>query len=71
MVQSPDSPAIEDSDLLVSVLENEGVEFIFGALANENSEVVESLRTSKIKLVLTHLHKGPAVSCPVGTSALS
>src|SRR5471032_883647 len=41
------------SDLLVAALENEGVERIFGIPGEENLDVVESLRHSKIKLVLT------------------
>jgi hypothetical protein len=41
------------SDLLVRALENEGVERIFGIPGEENLDVVESLRTSKIELVLT------------------
>jgi len=40
------------SDLLVSALENEGVDRIFGVPGEENLDVVESLRTSKIKLIL-------------------
>jgi hypothetical protein len=41
------------SDLLVSALANEGVERIFGVPGEENLDVVESLRNSKIKLILT------------------
>lgn len=41
------------SDLLVAALENEGVEFIFGVPGEENLDVVESLRTSRITLVVT------------------
>ncbi|MBV8850722.1 MAG: hypothetical protein JOZ16_14190, partial [Methylobacteriaceae bacterium] len=41
------------SDLLVRALENEGVERVFGIPGEENLDVVESLRTSKIELVLT------------------
>src|SRR5262249_19456989 len=41
------------SDLLVAALENEGVERIFGLPGEENLAVVESLRRSKIELVLT------------------
>lgn len=41
------------SDLFVRALENEGVEFIFGLPGEENLDLVESLRTSNIKLVLT------------------
>ncbi len=41
------------SDLLVAALENEGVDRIFGLPGEENLDVVESLRNSKIELVLT------------------
>ncbi|HSC65991.1 MAG TPA: acetolactate synthase large subunit [Caldimonas sp.] len=41
------------SDLLVAALENEGVERIFGIPGEENLDVVESLRSSKIELVIT------------------
>jgi acetolactate synthase I/II/III large subunit len=41
------------SDLFVRALENEGVEYIFGLPGEENLDLVESLRTSSIKLILT------------------
>ena len=41
------------SDLLVDALENEGVGRIFGIPGEENLDVVESLRTSWIKLIVT------------------
>jgi len=41
------------SDLLVRSLENEGVEYIFGIPGEENLAFLESLRNSKIKLILT------------------
>jgi acetolactate synthase-1/2/3 large subunit len=41
------------SDLLVAALENDGVECIFALPGEENLDVLESLRHSKIKLVLT------------------
>ena len=44
---------MKTSDLLVACLENEGVEYIFGIPGEENLDFVESLRNSKIKLVLT------------------
>ncbi|MGP0058398.1 MAG: acetolactate synthase large subunit [Beijerinckiaceae bacterium] len=47
------------SDLLIEALENEGVERIFGVPGEENLDVVESLRKSKIELVLTR-HEQPA-----------
>jgi acetolactate synthase-1/2/3 large subunit len=48
------------SDLLVAALENEGVESIFGIPGEENLDVVESLRTSKIKLILTRHEQAAA-----------
>jgi acetolactate synthase I/II/III large subunit len=41
------------SDLLVAALENEGVAHIFAIPGEENLDVLESLRRSNIKLVLT------------------
>ncbi len=48
------------SDLLVGALENEGVERIFGIPGEENLDVLESLRTSKIRLVLTRHEQAAA-----------
>src|SRR4051812_3889374 len=47
------------SDLLVRALENEGVDRIFGVPGEENLDVVESLRTSSIELIVTR-HEQPA-----------
>ncbi|MGV7219887.1 MAG: acetolactate synthase large subunit [Nitrospinales bacterium] len=41
------------SDLFVRSLEQEGVEYIFGVPGEENLDFLESLRESKIKLILT------------------
>src|ERR1700732_277280 len=41
------------SDLFVAALENDGVECIFALPGEENLDVIESLRHSKIKLILT------------------
>jgi Thiamine pyrophosphate-requiring enzymes [acetolactate synthase, pyruvate dehydrogenase (cytochrome), glyoxylate carboligase, phosphonopyruvate decarboxylase] len=49
------------SDLLVAALENEGVDRIFGVPGEENLDVVESLRTSSIKLILTRHEQGAAL----------
>ena len=46
------------SDLFVKALEQEGVEYIFGIPGEENLDVLESLRTSSIKLVLTRHEQG-------------
>ena len=47
------------AELLVSALENEGVERIFGVPGEENLAMVEALRRSSIKLVVTR-HEQPA-----------
>jgi len=44
---------IKASDLLVKALENEGVEYIFGVPGEENLDLLESLRPSSIRLILT------------------
>lgn len=46
------------SDLFVRALEAEGVEFVFGIPGEENLDLLESLRTSTIKLVLTRHEQG-------------
>ena len=46
------------AELLVSALENEGVEQIFGVPGEENLGVIEALRLSKIELVVTR-HEQP------------
>ena len=48
------------SDLLVRALENEGVDRVFGIPGEENLDIVESLRTSKIELVLTRHEQAAA-----------
>src|ERR671926_1670208 len=47
-------------DLIVAALENEGVDRIFGVPGEENLDLVESLRKSSIKLVLTRHEQGAA-----------
>ncbi len=44
---------MKGSDLLVAALESEGVDRIFGIPGEENLDVVESLRNSKIQLIIT------------------
>lgn len=46
------------SDFFVRALENEGVQYIFGVPGEENLDFVESLRTSKIKLIVTRHEQG-------------
>src|ERR671913_2043392 len=48
------------SDLLVAALENEGVERVFGVPGEENLDVLESLRKSRIALVLTRHEQAAA-----------
>jgi acetolactate synthase I/II/III large subunit len=48
------------ADVLVAALENEGVDRIFGVPGEENLDVVESLRKSKIKLILTRHEQAAA-----------
>ena len=50
---------LNGAELLVSALENEGVEQIFGVPGEENLAVIEALRLSKIELVVTR-HEQPA-----------
>ncbi len=52
--------ATKASDLLVQALEAEGVEHIFAVPGEENLDFVESLRPSKIKLILTRHEQGAA-----------
>src|SRR5262249_41416818 len=51
---------MKGADLLVSALENEGVERIFGLPGEENLDVVESLRQSSIELVVTRHEQAAA-----------
>ena len=48
------------AELIVSALENEGVQQIFGVPGEENLDVVEALRRSRIKLVLTRHEQAAA-----------
>ncbi len=48
------------AQLLVAALENEGVERIFGVPGEENLDVVEALRCSKIELVVTRHEQAAA-----------
>lgn len=46
------------SDLFVRALEAEGVEYVFGIPGEENLDLLESLRTSTIRLILTRHEQG-------------
>src|SRR5437763_15337142 len=48
------------SDVLVAALENEGVQRIFALPGEENLDVIESLRRSRIQLVLTRHEQAAA-----------
>lgn len=41
------------ADVVVQCLENEGVQYVFGIPGEENLDLLESLRKSQIRLVLT------------------
>jgi len=43
---------VKASDLFVKALEEEGVEYVFAVPGEENLDLVESIRTSKIKLIV-------------------
>jgi acetolactate synthase I/II/III large subunit len=51
---------VKGSDLLVAALENEGVDRIFALPGEENLDVLESLRHSRIELVLTRHEQAAA-----------
>lgn len=53
-----ESKTIKASDLFIRALEAEGVEEIFAVPGEENLDLVESLRTSSIKLILTRHEQG-------------
>ncbi len=46
------------SDLLVRALENEGVEYIFGVPGEENLDLLNSLKNSSIRLIVTRHEQG-------------
>ncbi|MEM6831401.1 MAG: thiamine pyrophosphate-binding protein, partial [Bacteroidota bacterium] len=46
------------SDLFISCLENEGVEYIFGVPGEENLDLLNSLKDSSIRLILTRHEQG-------------
>src|SRR5438876_301631 len=54
------STCMNGAELLVSALENEGVQQIFGVPGEENLDLVEALRRSRIKLVLTRHEQAAA-----------
>ncbi len=54
------SSNINASDLFVKALEQEGVEVVYGVPGEENLYLLEALRKSKIKLILTRHEQGAA-----------
>jgi acetolactate synthase-1/2/3 large subunit len=44
---------LKGSDVFVQALENEGVQYVFGVPGEENLDLLESIRTSSIELVVT------------------
>ena len=57
-VEAANANTTKASDLFVQALEAEGVEYIFAVPGEENLDMVESLRTSKIKLILNRHEQG-------------
>src|SRR5215468_1638584 len=51
---------VKGSDLFVAALENEGVDRIYGVPGEENLDLVESLRNSRIELILTRHEQAAA-----------
>ena len=49
---------MKTSDLLIRALENEGVEYIFGIPGEENLDLLDSLKKSRIELILTRHEQG-------------
>lgn len=59
--------SMKASDLFVKALENEGVQYVFGVPGEENLDLVEALRHSSIKLVVTrHEQTGGFMAATVG-----
>ena len=50
--------ATRTSDIFVEALENEGVEYVFGVPGEENLDLVDSIRQSSIRLILTRHEQG-------------
>jgi Thiamine pyrophosphate-requiring enzymes [acetolactate synthase, pyruvate dehydrogenase (cytochrome), glyoxylate carboligase, phosphonopyruvate decarboxylase] len=48
------------SDLFVKALESEGVEYIFGIPGEENLDLLDSLKDSNIKFILTRHEQAAA-----------
>jgi acetolactate synthase-1/2/3 large subunit len=59
-MNTPSRQTVKGSDLLIASLENEGVERIFGIPGEENLDVVESIRKSSIRLIITRHEQAAA-----------
>src|SRR5271156_3395064 len=59
-MDTPQRQTLKGSDLLVAALENEGVDRIFGIPGEENLDVVESIRKSSIRLIVTRHEQAAA-----------
>ena len=59
-MDTPQRQTVKGSDLLVAALENEGVDRIFGIPGEENLDVVESIRKSSIRLIVTRHEQAAA-----------
>ncbi len=46
------------AELIIHCLENEGVEYVFGLPGEENIDVIEALKNSKIRFILTRHEQG-------------
>ena len=57
-IENMETRKTKASDLFIQALEAEGVEYIFAVPGEENLDILESLRTSKIKLILTRHEQG-------------
>ncbi|MGJ3252021.1 MAG: acetolactate synthase large subunit [Elainellaceae cyanobacterium] len=53
------------AELLVSCLENEGVEYVFGLPGEENLQILEALRESSIRFITTRHEQGAAFMADV------
>jgi acetolactate synthase-1/2/3 large subunit len=53
------------AELLVRCLENEGVEYVFGLPGEENLQILEALKTSKIQFITTRHEQGAAFMADV------
>ena len=53
------------ADLLVQCLENEGVKYLFGLPGEENLHVLEAIKNSSIRFIITRHEQGAAFMADV------